>query len=288
MTAPVMQLPFSAMSARVVHACSALGLADLLDDGPRSGAQLARATGAHAPSLRRLLRALAGLGVVEQVGADRYALTDAGRPLRAADPGSIRRLMLTLCGPEAGRSWNELVPAVLTGECGWDRAHGMSWVDFYARDADAAAVFNGAMAEHTRDAAPGLLAAARFSRFRTVVDVGGGDGTLLAAILRAAPGAEGVVYDLPAGLADAAGTLGRAGVADRCRVTPGDFFDVVPEGADAYVLKQVLHDWDDGRAVAILRSCRAAMGPCARLLVLERLVPERITPTTCRRRWSTS
>jgi O-methyltransferase domain/Dimerisation domain len=276
MTSPapaIQQLPFGAMSAKIVYACAELGIADLLAGGSRTSAELARRTRAHGPSLRRLLRALAGLGVVAQVEHDRFELTELGTPLRSDAPGSVRRLVMMLCGPESGRTWDELVPSVRAGECAWERAHGMAWVEFYERYPEQAETFNRAMAEHTRDAAPGIIAAADFSRFDSVLDLGGGDGTLIAEILRAEPGLEGVLCDLPAGLEAAAGTLAAAGVADRCRVAPCDFFESVPDGADAYVMKQVLHDWDDGRAAAILRNTRAAMAPDARLLIVERTLP---------------
>jgi hypothetical protein len=131
------------------------------------------------------------------------------------------------------------------------------------------------MGEHTRTAAPGLVAAAGLERFGTVLDAGGGDGTLLAAVLREHPKLQGMLFDLPAGLAEAEATLEAAGVADRCRIFAGDLFVSVPAGADAYLLKQVLHDWDDAHAAAILRRVRAAMADDARLLILERMLPER-------------
>jgi SAM-dependent methyltransferase len=179
-----------------------------------------------------------------------------------------------LCGTEDWRSWDELAPSVRTGERAWDRAHGVPVFEYYARHPEGSARFNAAMAEHTREAAPAIVARGDFARFGTVMDVGGGDGTLVAAIIRAHEELEGIVFDVPAGLASADATLAAAGVADRCRLVAGDVFASVPAGADAYVLKQVLHDWDDERVAAILRNCRAAMRPGARLLVLERTVPE--------------
>ena len=140
---------------------------------------------------------------------------------------------------------------------------------------DLSETFNAAMAEHTRAVAPGFVEAHDFGRYRTVADLGGGDGTLIGAILRANPGLRGVLFDLPPGLAAAPATL--ADVAGRTEIVPGDFFESVPEGADAYVLKSVIHDWDDERAAAILRNCRAAMRDDARLLVLEQVMPEIVT-----------
>jgi hypothetical protein len=255
------------IASQILYAAAELRVADLLADGSATTAELAEAAGAHGPTLRRLLLALAGLGVVSQIGADRFELTEAGRPLQVDGPGSMRALILLLCGPEMAHSGSELVRSVRSGECAWNLAYGMPVFEYYARHPESAAIFNAAMAEHTRDAAPGIVAAGDFSRFRTVVDVGGGEGTLLAAILDAEPGVKGIAFDVPEALGAASGRL---------RTEAGDFFSSVPEGADAYVLKQVLHDWSDAPATAILRNCRAAMRPGARLLIAERMLPERV------------
>lgn len=162
-----------------------------------------------------------------------------------------------------------------TGEPAWELAHGMSWTEFYERNPEASQTFNQAMAEQTRDTAPGIIAAAGLSRFGTVADLGGGDGTLMAEILRAHPGAQGVLFDVPRGLAAAPPALTAAGLAPRCRVVSGDFFDSVPAGADAYLLKHILHDWQDKQATAILRNIRDVISPHGRVLVIERMLPER-------------
>ena len=263
---PLDEVALAPITAQVVFAAAELRIADLLADGPRTSAELAAAAGAHEPSLRRLLMALAGLGLVAH--GDRFELTDAGRPLLSGAVDSKRELIRMLCGPEMLQAWGALVASVRSGRCAWDLAHGMPVFDYYASHPDSAAVFNAAMAEHTRDAAPGIVAALDLSEVRTVVDVGGGDGTLLAEILRADRRLEGVLFDLPDALGEPA---------DRLRPVAGDFFSTVPEGADAYVLKQILHDWEDEPATRILRSCRTAMKPGARLLILERMLPERAT-----------
>jgi O-methyltransferase domain/Dimerisation domain len=275
---PLVEMAFGAMAAKIVCAAAELGIPERLADGPVASAELAARAGCDAASLRRLMCALAGLGVVAQHDGDRFALTDLGNRLRPGAPDSNHALVTMLCGTEDWRSWDELAAAVRSGERAWDRAHGMPVFDYYARHPGASARFNAAMAEHTREAAPALVARADLSRFETVMDVGGGDGTLMAAILRAHPRLEGAVFDVSAGLDSAGATLAAAGVAERCRLVAGDVFASVPPGADAYVLKQVLHDWDDERAGAILRACRAAMGPGARLLVLERTAPELAGP----------
>ena len=272
-----MTMLLGAMVTKCVYAAAELELADLLAGRPLTSAEMAEQIGADGPSLRRLLLALAGVGIVAQIGPDHFELTDLGQPLRKDAPGSVSGLMRMMCGPEVWRSWGELVSSVRTGEPGWDLAHGMSWTGFYERNPEAAATFNLAMAEQTRDTAPGILAAADLSRFRSVVDVGGGDGTFMAYLLQAHPDMAGVVFDVPAGGAAATATLTAAGVAPRCRVVSGDFFVSVPAGADAYLLKQVLHDWNEEQATAILRNVRAAIPPGGRVFVLERTLPERVT-----------
>jgi hypothetical protein len=271
---PLQESVFAAMAAKILHAAAELELPELLAAGPRTSAELADRTAAHVPSLRRLLRALAGLGAVVQSDTDRFELSALGGSLRAEAPDSIHAVLTMLCGPENWRSWGELVAGVRSGEAPWELAHGMSWIEYYEQNPERAASFNRAMAEHTRAAAPGILAAADLARFDTVVDVGGGDGTLIAEALSAHPQLAGVLFDLPVGLGSAAATLEAAGVAERCRPVPGDFFVSVPEGADAYLLKHVLHDWDDERAATILDNVRQSMVSGGRALVVERMLPE--------------
>ncbi|WP_165975558.1 methyltransferase [Actinomadura rubrisoli] len=275
---PLIDLAFGYMPAQMLHVAAELGLADALHGEPRSSAELAKETGAHAPSLLRLLRALAVLGVVEQRERDLFALTAEGARLRSDAPDSIRSLIRLFCGPDVWRTWGDMAETLRTGEYAWLRVTGKTPFEFFDTNEELSVTFNRAMAEHTRDVAPALIGAHDFRRHRTVADLGGGDGTLIAAILRAAPGARGILYDLPAGLAAAPKTL--RDLADRCDIVPGDFFESVPEGADAYVLKSVLHDWDDEKAATILRTCRAAMRPDARVLVLEQIVPEMVAPDT--------
>lgn len=273
---PLMDLAFGYMPAQIVHVAAELGLADALADGPRSSEDLAKETGAHAPSLHRLLRGLAALGAVEQRERDLFELTAEGQRLRTDAPDSIRALVRLFCGPDVWRSWGDMTETVRTGEHAWKRVTGRTSFESFESDPELSATFNRAMAEHTRAVAPGFVEAHDFSRYGTVADLGGGDGTLLAAILREHGGLRGLLFDLPAGLAAAAGTLGDA--AGRVEIVPGDFFDSVPGGADAYVLKSVLHDWNDEKAAAILRNVRRAMRPDARLLILEQVMPEIVTP----------
>lgn len=271
----LLDMAFGYMPAQIVHTAAELRLADALADGPRTSTDLAAETGAHAPSLYRLLRGLACLGAVEQKERDLFALTDAGHALRSDGPDSVRALVRLFCGPGVWASWGDLTGTLRTGEDAWRRVTGRTSFETFAADPELSATFNEAMARHTRTIAPGVIEAHDFARYRTIADLGGGDGTLLAAILRAVPGPRGVLFDLPPALPGAPDVLGDT--AGRCDIVPGDFFASVPPGADAYLLKSVLHDWDDERAAAILRNCRAAMGPDARVLVVEQLMPEVVT-----------
>jgi hypothetical protein len=280
----LMQMVTGYAGAQVIHVAAQLGLADLLAAGPRPVEELAAATGTHAPSLRRLVRALTALGVVAEAEGGRVALTPLGGPLRAAAPDSVRDAVLFLGGEWCWRAWGDLLNSVRTGAPGFDRVFGMSNFDYWAHDADAGAIHDAFFRAQARTTGPPIVAAYDFGRFGTVVDVGGGTGALLAAVLQAHPASRGVLYDLPHVVAGAGPVLAAAGVADRCAAVGGSFFEAVPAGGDAYLLKYVLHDWDDERAVAILRRCRAAAAPGAVLLVVEQVLPERLAPGAAARR----
>lgn len=271
----LVQLVTSYQLAQAVHVAAHLGLADLLAGDPLSMQDLAAATGTHAPSLGRLLRLLAALGLVAEEADGRISLTAAGEPLRAAVPGSIRDRVRFLAGEWFWRSWGDLLYSIRTGEPAFDHSFGMSNFDYWEGNAEAGAIhddFFTAMAALTT--AP-LVTAYDFTRFSVIADIGGSEGPLLAAILKANPGVRGILFDLPHVVAGASAVLAAAGVTDRCTIEGGDFFVSVPAGADAYILKYIIHDWDDQRAIAILKHCRAAMPPEATLLVIENVLPER-------------
>jgi O-methyltransferase/methyltransferase family protein len=259
---------FGYFPAQAVHVAARLGLADHLADGPKPAADLAESTGCDPGALPRLLRALAGLGVLEQPQPGTFALTSVGELLRADHPSSLRNYALLFCGEPCWQSWGDLEYSVRTGKSAWERRYGPPF-SASGVDPEFSAIFNAAMAEGAGRAAPALIAAAGFGRFATIADLGGGRGVLLAAILAEHPAARGILFDLPLAVQDAPGALAAAGVADRCEVVAGDFFQAVPGGADAYLLKSVIHDWDDERAAAILTSAHRAMPPEATLLLAE-------------------
>lgn len=278
----LLQLIFGFFPAQVLYVAARLRIPDLVAGGAKSSEELAEATATHAPSLYRLLRALAYLGILEESEPGRFALTEFGAPLRSDATESVWATTLLFCGEGVWRSWGELLSSVRTGATGFDANSGTDPFTHFAKDPEASTTFNQAMSEGTGRDAAGLIASYGFAQFHTLVDVGGGDGTLLAAILGATPGLEGVLFDTASGLAQATRRLEAAGVADRCQLVEGDFFESVPRGADAYLMKSVIHDSDDERCVTILKNCRRAMAKGAKLLVVEAVLPPTVEPSFTR------
>ncbi|HKN46758.1 MAG TPA: methyltransferase [Candidatus Polarisedimenticolia bacterium] len=272
------------MTSQLIYVAARLGVADHLRDGAKSSEELAKATRSHAPSLRRLLRGLAVVGMVEEIEPGQFQLTPSGALLGAGVPGSVRNLAMLFIDESVWRSWGDLLHSVRTGETALEHVFGMGTFEYCARNPEFAAIFNEAMTEATRWAAPSVLAVYDFSRFRTIVDVGGGNGTLVGAILAANPGLRGIVFDLPSGVEGARCHLEAAGLGGRCEIVAGDFFVApLPSGADAYVVKSVIHDWDDERSRAILTNCRRAMPAHGRLLLIEPVVPAKVDGSAAHR-----
>lgn len=261
---------------RALHLAAKLGLADLLKDGPCSSETLAAATGTHAGALRRVLRLLVTAGVFDELEDGRFTTTALGECLRRDVPGSARAAVLLFAGVRVQDNWKELEYCVRTGEPAF-RKRGVSdsFVEM-AQDPEESANFDAAMADFTRMIAIVVAGAYDFSALRTVVDVGGGNGALLIGLLDAIPHLHGVVFDQPQAVKRAAQQIAAAGLAERCRGIGGDFFAEVPGGGDGYILKHVIHDWNDERALAILGNCRRAMGASAKLLLVEGIYPPRI------------
>ena len=266
----------AAWTTHAIHAACVLGLPVLMAGGARTLAQLAGAAQCHAPSLRRLLRALATLDLCREDDAGRFELTPLGALLQPDHEQSLHAWAL-LSGSAAWTvRWGELDQSVRSGLSHRRRTTGSDGFDHLHGDAGAAALFNRAMAEMTRRAARDVLRRVDFSDARCIVDVGGGHGELLAAILRAHPAATGMLFDLPHAIDGAAAALARSGVGERCECVAGSFFDGVPAGGDVYLAKSVLHNWDDERCDAILHRLREAMSPSARLYIVERVLPDRL------------
>lgn len=260
-------------TTQLVFVAAKLGLADQLQREPQTPERLARRVGAEPGALGRLLRALASLGVFAETDEGAFSLTPLGQLLVASSPGSLRGMALLYGEEWLWRAYGQMLASVQTGQPGFERAHGQSFYDYLAQHPAAATQFQDAMSAFSDHEAAAILAAYDFSRFAAVVDIGGGHGALIAALLQAHTQLAGVVFDLPEVAAAADRQLAAAGLSARARTVAGDMFMRIPGGGDLYLYKSVLHNWDDRSCVEILRTCRRAMAEHARLLVIERVVP---------------
>jgi hypothetical protein len=257
--------------AQAINATATLGVADELAHGPRTAEDLARAVGADADALYRLLRALSGCGVVAELDGRRFVLTELGGLLRRDAPDSLGGFAAMLDRPFHSRSWADLAETVRTGRSSFERLFG-GWSHFRNHPEDAA-ILNDGMTAASGGRMKQLVWAYDFTPLGTIVDVGGGHGALLAHVLSGHPKGRGVLFELPHVIATAGAPLVEAGVADRCKLVGGDFFDSVPAGGDAYLLANVVHDWGDEAAARILANCGAAMTDGGRVLLFEGIVP---------------
>jgi hypothetical protein len=258
--------------SQALNVAAKLGVADLLKDGPRQADDLAQACGAHGPSLRRVLRLLVAAGVFVENEDGSFGLTPAGELMHTPQGRAFVQLF---AGEMVQRLWSELLYSVQTGRPGYEQALGMEPFEYMAAHPEEATNFDLAMTAASSQTAVALAAAYDFSAFRTIVDVGGGQGVLLSGILKAFPHLRGTLFDLPR-VVHGGKWIETAGVADRCEVTGGDFFESVPAGGDAYLLKHVIHDWNDERAVVILRNVRRQVKADGKLLIVEGVYPARV------------
>ena len=269
----VLALIDAAWTTQALHAACALGLPDLLADEARDAGGLAAQAGADADAVHRLLRALATLDLCVERDDGRFALSEAGALLRSRVPGSLAA-WARMSGARLGRNWGELAESVRTGASARARRGGPD--DVTALQGAEADAFNAAMTDLTRPVAVAAARELEWGDVQLAVDVGGGCGALLAPVLARHASLRGIVFDLPHAAPAAHEYLERAGVAARARFVAGSFFDALPEGGDAYLLKSVLHNWPDDAARGILRRCAAALAPGARVHVLERVLPEKL------------
>ena len=250
-----------------------LGIADLLAEGPQTSDWLAQATSTHPPSLYRVLRLLSSFGVFSEVDPGRFAQTASSDLLRTGTQGSLRSWVQMTGLPVWSRTFAEALHSVKTGEPALKHVVGMELFEYLAAHPREGTVFSAAMGDFSRGVSEAVVHAYNFSGVGTIVDVGGGHGTLLSAILRGNAHLKGILFDLPHVADGARGLMASAGVADRCQIHGGDFFAEVPAGGDAYILSWIIHDWDRGRAVTILKRCRQAMPTTGRLLLVEAVIP---------------
>jgi hypothetical protein len=257
---------------QLLYVVAKLGIADLLQEGAKSSDELAHAVGAHPRALYRVLRALAGLGVFAETPDGRFALTPLATLLQSGVPGSQRASAIWWGARWQWQAYGDLLYSVQTNRSAFEHAHKMPFYTYMDQHADAAASFNAWMMSATAPDAAAIATAYDFSRIATLIDIGGGQGMLLTTLLHAYPQMRGVLFDLPTVVEGAREAIASAGLAQRCTLAAGDFFTEVPRGGDAYTLKQVIHNWDDARAIVLLTNCRQAMALEAGLLLIERII----------------
>ncbi|MCP9986952.1 methyltransferase [Streptomyces sudanensis] len=270
----IVRLAFGTMAAQTLRAAVRLGVMQLVGDTPRRATDVALDAGTETQPMTRLLRALAGLGLLKEHAPDSFSVTPAGALVDPGHPDSLASFVRMFTEPAIVRAWEHLDGSVRSGDIAFDAVFGTDFFSYLAQQPELSAEFNAAMSQAAGEAATALPHAFGFGRFTRVTDVGGGDGTLLAAVLDTHPGLTGTVFDTAEGLAEASKTMARHGVKERCSLIAGDFFHSVPEGSDLYMMKSVLHDWTDGQAVTILSHCRQALPPGGLVLIVEPVLPE--------------
>lgn len=284
--APLLHVSFGALAAQVLYIGAKLGLADELRNGHRTAAELGQTLGVDVVALRRVLRGLVTAGVCAEIDGDLFGLTPLGQYLRADHPDSVQSRVL-LNGEVHGALWADLLPTVRTGESASQRVFGKPFYDHLTRKPAAGALFDRAMtsAGWVRYRFRPAIEAYDFGQFETIVDVGGGNGTLLVELLKTYPRPTGTVFDVPR-LAEAVrGTIGAAGLSERCTFVGGDAFESVPAGGDAYVLSNFVISWGDEEVLVPIRNCRNAMAATGKLLLLEWIMPTGEEPADSFRFW---
>jgi len=276
--APILELSFATVLTRALYAVTERGVPDLLADGPATPEEVVAKIGGHPIAMLQVLRALASVGIFSHGTDGRFGLTRVGETLVTGHPTAAREMVLGLNGPAIWSALGEM-PAVLeTGRTGVEIALGTSFFDHLRQHPDEEAVFNRMMiAVHGGEPAA-VAEAYDFSGIGTVVDVGGGLGTMLVTLLRRHPHLTGILFDAPSVVEEATATVAAAGVEGRCQRVGGDFFTSVPAGGDAYVLSHIIHDWPVDECQTILRHCREAMNPGGRVLIVEMVLPEGAEP----------
>ena len=256
---------------QIICAAAKLGIADLLRDGPRSADDLAAATKTHAPSLYRLLRALASLGVFAEGEAQRFALTPLGDCLRRDAPGS-QWGMAVMNGEEHYRAYGDLLYSIQTGKPAFEQMFGAPVFEYLSSHPDQAKVFDAAMVGVHGMETQAMVEAFDLSGVGVLADVGGGNGSLLTAVLKRYPTMRGILFDLPGVIDRAKANIASAGLAERCQCVAGNFFDAIAPGADVYLMRHIIHDWDDARCVTILKNVAQVLPKGGRVMVVETVI----------------
>jgi hypothetical protein len=258
--------------SQAIYAAAKFGIADRLRDGPKTAAELAAATSTIPDALYRLLRALASVGIFAEGESGRFSLTPLAEPL-CSDVDGSKRAYAMMSGDLHYRFFAEMDHTIRTGEVAFDRVFGKPLFEYLGEHPDKARTFDAAMVGVMGRESNAILGAYDFSAFGVVADIGGGNGSQVTEILKKHGRVKGILFDLPHVIERAKETIRAAGVLDRCTLVVGSFFDAVPEGADAYLLRHIVHDWDDEKSLTILRNCHRAMRPAGKLLIIESVIP---------------
>lgn len=258
--------------SQAIYAAAKFGIADELKNGPRSVEELAEATSTNVDALYRLLRALASKGIFAEGDSRQFALTPLAEPLRSDVPGSKRALAL-MSGDEQFRTWAEIDYSIQTGGIAFEKVFSKPIFEYLGENPDKAKIFDAAMVGiHGRESEV-ILDAYDFSGVNVLADIGGGNGSQITGILQRHSSMKGILFDLPHVIGRAKDPIDAVGLADRCELVSGNFFESIPQGADAYMMRHIIHDWDDDKSLTILRNCHQAMSSSSRLLVVESVIP---------------
>jgi hypothetical protein len=270
----LMQMLMGKWVSMAITTAAELGLADHLRDGARGANDVAKQAGANADATYRLLRALAAVGVFKELPGRRFENNALSEKLRSDIPGSARAMARWIGEKSVWQAWGYLDHSVRTGEPAYPKVFGMGAWEYLKTHSETAAIFNDAMTGFSEMTAQAVCEAYDFTPFKKIVDIGGGQGRLLATVLAKAPKATGVLFDMPSVVAGAKNVIGRDASFDRITTAGGDFFESVPEGGDLYMMKAIIHDWDDERSIKILSNCRKRMAPNGRVLILDQVLSD--------------
>lgn len=275
----LMQMVTGYWVSNLICVAAQLGIADLLKEESKSSDELAKITQADPRSLYRLLRALASVNIFEEVENKHFKLTSLGYYLQTHVPGSMRSLAMMFAQEWHWKPWQNIIYSLKTGDIAFKHIYGMTLFEYLNQNAEAAQVFNGAMDVMTTMCNAAILNSYDFSSLLKIVEVGGGHGSFIASILKAYPNMQGTLFDQPDVVTGAKNIIETEGLENRCKIVGGDFFELVPSGGDAYILKNVIHDWDDEQAIVILRNCYQAMVHEGELLLIETVIPPSNEPS---------
>jgi hypothetical protein len=281
MTPPeaLLQMLTSSWISQAIYVAAQLGIADLLKDGSKSSSDLAKATGSHALALYRIMRTLASVGVFAEIEDGSFELTPLAAYLQTDVPGSLRAMSIMSGESWQWQPWGNILHTVKTGNTAFDHVYGVNSVEYLTQNVEAGQIFNQAMTGMTATFKASITDNYDFSSIDKIVEVGGGQGSLITSILKGYPTLQAILFDLPSVVIGAKHLIESEGLAKRCEIVGGDFFESVPTGGDAYILKNIIHDWDDTDTVTILKNCHRAMVENGKLLLVETVIPPRNEPS---------